>query len=87
MSESLVPSVEPKLESSDSKADDDYIKNIVSESQAIDDSVDSSEGDLYGSDFIDPVYRAKAHLLNEAIREIGMGRYQVDYTPLYLKID
>ena len=26
---------------------------------------------------IDPVYQAKAHLLNEAIQEVGMGKYQV----------
>ncbi len=26
---------------------------------------------------IDPVYQAKAHVLNEAIQEIGMGKYQV----------
>ena len=26
---------------------------------------------------IDPVYQAKARLLNEALQDIGMGRYQV----------
>ena len=30
-----------------------------------------------GDSGIDPVYQAKAHLLNEAIQEIGMGKYQV----------
>jgi hypothetical protein len=25
---------------------------------------------------VDPVYQAKAHILNQAIQEIGMGRYQ-----------
>jgi len=35
--------------------------------------------DLYTSDdeSVDPVYRAKSHLLTEAIQDIGMGRYQV----------
>ena len=32
------------------------------------------EGD---DDAIDPVYQAKANVLNEAIQEIGMGKYQV----------
>ncbi|EJD05146.1 MFS general substrate transporter [Fomitiporia mediterranea MF3/22] len=34
------------------------------------------EVDLYRQEDIDPVYHAKAHLLNEAFAEIGMGRYQ-----------
>ena len=37
----------------------------------------SDEFDLYRREDIDPVYHAKAHLLNEAFAEIGMGRYQV----------
>ncbi|KAI5120241.1 hypothetical protein M0805_007545 [Coniferiporia weirii] len=37
-------------------------------------SDDSS--DLYKRTEIDPVYHAKAHLLSEAIAEIGMGKYQ-----------
>ena len=33
--------------------------------------------DLYEDASIDPVYQAKARVLNQAIHEIGMGRYQV----------
>ena len=35
--------------------------------------------DLYGEDDsgVDPVYEAKAKLINDAFEEIGMGRYQV----------
>lgn len=33
--------------------------------------------DLYDDTSIDPVYHAKARILNEAIQKIGMGRYQV----------
>lgn len=33
--------------------------------------------DLYEDTSIDPVYQAKARILNQAIHEIGMGRYQV----------
>lgn len=36
-----------------------------------------SDNDIYGRTEIDPAYRAKAHLLNEAIADIGMGKYQV----------
>jgi hypothetical protein len=27
-------------------------------------------------DAVDPIYQAKAHILNDALQEIGMGRYQ-----------
>ena len=33
--------------------------------------------DLYEEGFNDPIYQAKAHILNRAIQDIGMGRYQV----------
>lgn len=33
--------------------------------------------DMYEDGSIDPVYQAKARVLNKAIEEIGMGRYQV----------
>jgi hypothetical protein len=33
--------------------------------------------DLYEEGFNDPVYQAKARILNHAIQDIGMGRYQV----------
>jgi hypothetical protein len=34
--------------------------------------------DIYaGSANLDPVYEAKARILNNAVQEIGMGKYQV----------
>lgn len=33
--------------------------------------------DLYEDGYNDPVYQAKARILNRAIQEIGMGKYQV----------
>ena len=33
--------------------------------------------DLFADEAVDPVYQAKAHVLNRAIQEIGMGKYQV----------
>jgi hypothetical protein len=33
--------------------------------------------DLYDEGSVDPVYQAKARILNHALQEIGMGRYQV----------
>ena len=33
--------------------------------------------DLYDDGYSDPVYRAKARILNNSIQEIGMGKYQV----------
>lgn len=33
--------------------------------------------DLYDEGSVDPVYQAKARILNHALQEIGMGKYQV----------
>lgn len=33
--------------------------------------------DLFSNEAADPVYQAKAHVINQAIQEIGMGRSQV----------
>lgn len=33
--------------------------------------------DIYTDDSLDPVYQAKARILNDALQEIGMGKYQV----------
>jgi hypothetical protein len=33
--------------------------------------------DLLDADAVDGVYRAKMHVVNDAMQEIGMGRYQV----------
>ena len=33
--------------------------------------------DIYDESSLDPVYQAKARLLNDALQEIGMGKYQV----------
>lgn len=37
--------------------------------------------DLYEDGYSDPVYHAKARILNHAIQDIGMGRYQVCRIP------
>ena len=36
--------------------------------------------DLHDEGSVDPVYQAKAHILNHALQEIGMGKYQVRTT-------
>lgn len=40
--------------------------------------------DVFGEDEsgVDPVYQAKARVLNDAFQEIGMGKYQVSMTCL-----
>ena len=32
---------------------------------------------IYTDDAVDPIYQAKARILNDAFQEIGMGKYQV----------
>ena len=47
------------------------------QSTDISDSQDVSSGALVVEDVVgDPVYEAKAHVLNKAIQDIGMGKYQ-----------
>ena len=33
--------------------------------------------DLFSNETVDPIYQAKALVLNQAIQKIGMGKYQV----------
>ena len=33
--------------------------------------------DLFSDETVDPIYQANAHVLNQAIQKIGMGKYQV----------
>ena len=60
---------------------DDAFAGAVADGKSVDGSLgsmsDESRLDLYCRSDIDPVYHAKAHLLNEAFKEIGMGKYQV----------
>jgi hypothetical protein len=40
-------------------------------------AIQAETKDLYTDDAVDPTYQAKARILNNAIQEIGMGKYQV----------
>ena len=42
-------------------------------------SSNSTRVDLFSDETVDPIYQAKAHVLNQAIQKIGMGKYQVSY--------
>ena len=44
------------------------------------DGVQAQTLDIFTDDSLDPVYRAKARILNDALQEIGMGKYQVSNT-------
>lgn len=39
--------------------------------------IHKANDDIYEDGTLDPVYQAKARVLNAAIQEIGMGKYQV----------
>jgi hypothetical protein len=45
--------------------------------------VQAETRDIFTDDSLDPVYQAKARILNDALQEIGMGKYQVSgsYNP------
>lgn len=40
-------------------------------------AITSLKEDLYDEGSVDPVYQAKTRVLNQALQEIGMGKYQV----------
>jgi len=46
---------------------------------SVDSASDPTLVDLFSNETVDPVYQAKARILNQAIHEIGMGRYQVNH--------
>lgn len=64
------------MEGTDTKYE--YEKDDISRTKTQVETV--SQEPLYEEGSIDPIYQAKAHLLNSAIQEIGMGRYQVGRT-------
>ena len=51
-------------------------------SSDVEDGVLVETNDVYTEEDsgVDPVYQAKARLLNDAIQEVGMGKYQVNYS-------
>jgi hypothetical protein len=48
----------------------EFVKNLSSQPMV-------SAQDLHDDGSVDPVYHAKARVLNQALQEIGMGKYQV----------
>lgn len=40
------------------------------------DEIHAQTDTVFTEDALDPVYQAKARILNDAIQEIGMGKYQ-----------
>lgn len=55
---------------------DSYLENVEDSKQF---ARVAETHDIYeqGESGVDPVYQAKARLLNDAFQEIGMGKYQV----------
>jgi hypothetical protein len=47
--------------------------------------LESTDSDIYArSASLDPIYEAKARVLNNAIQEIGMGKYQVCFRSFFI---
>lgn len=63
----LTPTESPPLED----------KQPTSGYGSLDRMTKASSVDLYEDEYSDPIYQAKARILNHSIQEIGMGRYQV----------
>lgn len=41
---------------------------------------------IFTDDAVDPIYQAKARILNDALQEIGMGRYQWWVPEMYIEV-
>jgi hypothetical protein len=52
-------------------------RSIKSENSPGTQSAILEKQDLHDEGSVDPVYQAKARVLNRALQEIGMGKYQV----------
>ena len=65
--------------STDEKLYDDEKRPVTSNNVEGGPGIDVESQDVYdgAESGVDPVYLAKARVLNEAIQEIGMGKYQV----------
>lgn len=80
MSTSLVSHSSQDLE----KKDKDALDNQQYSTHLVD---LNAQEDLFEEGSVDAVYQAKARVLNAAIREIGMGRYQVSYFVIFVEND
>ena len=54
----------------------DYGKDSTTSEVNASDALDEAPAAVLGEGSLDPVYEAKARVLNKAIQDIGMGRYQ-----------
>ena len=82
MSTSLSHSPSPSLDrerDADSPMDKSALKRSSTDVEATVTLVQDAKHDVFDGDEagVDPVYQAKARVLNDAFQEIGMGKYQV----------
>ena len=77
MSPRVLPSNEPTRSSAEWEKKDPAVLKESPPQESYPDTVAYAEEDLFEEGAVDAVYQAKARVLNAAVREIGMGRYQV----------
>lgn len=77
MSDEKIPSPRPKLEADGNEKDSYHGHPLYRVPPGGREDLDLFDGS------IDPIYEAKACILNHAIQEIGMGRYQVHFESPY----
>lgn len=58
----------------DDRASSEKHKDDVVSSEVV---IQADTENVYEHDSLDPVYAAKAKILNDSLQEIGMGKYQV----------
>ena len=65
------------MSSGEKSADVHDAASVKSSRSELDKAIDAKTEDVYTEGSLDPVYQAKATILNDALQEIGMGKYQV----------
>ena len=63
------------MSSGEKSADVHDAASVKSSRSELDKAIDAKTEDVYTEGSLDPVYQAKATILNDALQEIGMGKY------------
>lgn len=84
---SIMSMSSPHIYRQDSANDFANEKNEKGDATSVRDHPVELTENLYTNDAVDPIYQAKARILNDALQEIGMGKYQASeaYISVYVR--
>jgi hypothetical protein len=65
------------------KSPESSSKPLITADVSVESATSSVVENLYKEGVLDPVYHAKTLVLNRALQEIGMGKYQVNFNGVF----